>query len=143
MKKVVCWFGNSYLRRRYQLPEGFQSTDYETKDFQEKRILDLSIRRRAFEQIPLQEREKVKEISLDMAANMHLAASTLFPKARLVTDRFHVVKLILEALQKIRIDYRWEAIALENKQIKECRRRKIPFQPEKMKNGETRKEMLA
>ena len=97
----------------------------------------------AFEQIPLAEREKVKEISLDMAANMHLTASTLFPKAWLVTDRFHVVKLVLEALQKIRIDYRWEAIALENKQMKHCRRRKISYQPEKMGNGETRKEILA
>ncbi len=60
--------------------------------------------------IPESERIKVKEISLDMAVTMKLAATTLFHNARLVTDRFHVVKLVIEDLQSIRIAYRWEAI---------------------------------
>ncbi|MEO8255346.1 MAG: transposase [Flavobacterium sp.] len=37
-----------------------------------------------------------------------------FPNATRVKDRFHVQKLALEALQQIRIKYRWEAIDLEN-----------------------------
>ncbi len=37
------------FEEKNQLPEGFESADYETKDFQEKRILDLPIRRRAVE----------------------------------------------------------------------------------------------
>ncbi|WP_240315578.1 transposase [Aquimarina longa] len=35
-----------------------------------------------------------------------------------VTDRFHVQKLALKALQDIRIKHRWEAIDQENEQIK-------------------------
>ncbi|WP_262482313.1 transposase [Arenibacter certesii] len=42
-----------------------------------------------------------------------------FPKARQVTDRFHVQKLALEALQDIRIKHRWDAIDQENQQIKD------------------------
>ena len=41
-------------------------------------------------------------------------AKTCFPKAMQVTDRFHVQKLSLEALQDIRIKHRWEAIDMEN-----------------------------
>lgn len=93
--------------------------------------------------IPESERIKVKEISLDMAATMKLAATTLFPNARLVTDRFHVVKLVLEALQSIRIAYRWDAIEQENKEIERCRKRKEAYEPTRFSNGETRKELLA
>lgn len=94
-------------------------------------------------QIPLSQRQKVKEVSLDMAPNMKLAAQTLFPHAKLVTDRFHVVKLVLEALQQIRIKYRWQAIEDENRQIAKCRKNKVKFQSERLANGESRKELLA
>lgn len=94
-------------------------------------------------QIPEEKRLIVKEISLDMAANMKLAAQTLFPNARLVTDRFHVVRLVLEAVQQMRIAFRKEAIDEENKEISKCRRRKKPYIPERYKNGDTKKELLA
>lgn len=99
--------------------------------------------RLGMQKIPLADRLRVEEISLDMAATMKLAAQTLFPNARLVTDRFHVVKLVLEALQSIRIDYRWQAIEQENKEIQKCRRKKVSYQPQRFSNGETRKELLA
>ncbi|MGY5851824.1 transposase [Salegentibacter sp. F14] len=44
-----------------------------------------------------------------------------FPKAIQVTDRFHVQKLAIEALQELRIKYRWEAIDQENEQIKQAK----------------------
>jgi transposase len=47
-----------------------------------------------------QARNQVTEITLDMAANMGLVAKKCFPNATRVTDRFHVQKLALEALQK-------------------------------------------
>ena len=65
--------------------------------------------------IPLEKRKLVKEITFDMANNMQLASRMVFPEAYLVTDRFHVVKLVLEALQHLRIKYRWEEI--EKKRI--------------------------
>ncbi|MEG5098029.1 transposase [Microcoleus sp. B13-B4] len=55
--------------------------------------------------IPLENRKTVKEITLDMANNMQLASRMCFPESYLVTDRFHVVKLVMEALQHLRIKY--------------------------------------
>jgi transposase len=45
--------------------------------------------------IPLEKRKLVKEITLDMANNMQLASRMCFPESFLVTDRFHVVKLVM------------------------------------------------
>ena len=45
------------------------------------------------QKIPLNKRRKVEEITLDMAGSMVLIAKMSFPKASLVTDRFHVQKL--------------------------------------------------
>ena len=70
-------------------------------------------------QIPRHIRSSVKEITLDMAANMERIARVCFPKASLVTDRFHVQKLAYDALQEMRIKYRWEALDLENELIEQ------------------------
>lgn len=95
------------------------------------------------EQIGLRVRNKVKEITLDMAGSMNLIAKRCFPKATLVTDRFHVQKLAVEALQEIRIKYRWEAIDTENESIEQARNSKKTFCPEVLSNGDTRKQLLA
>ena len=93
--------------------------------------------------IPKSKRDKVKEITLDMANSMKLIAKKCFPKAIQVTDRFHVQKLALEALQDIRIKHRWEAIDLENDLIKQAKAAKNEFKPETFDNGDTRKQLLA
>lgn len=67
------------------------------------------------EKISLKQRNLVKETTLDMAGNMNLIAKKCFPNAVRVTDRFHVQKLAVEALQEIRIKYRWQAIDLRMK----------------------------
>ena len=51
-------------------------------------------------------RKKVKEVTLDLAATMERIARRCFPKARLVSDRFHVQQLASDAVQQIRIEYR-------------------------------------
>ena len=93
--------------------------------------------------IPKSLRDKVKEITLDMANSMKMIAKKCFPKAIQVTDRFHVQKLALEALQDIRIKHRWEAIDQENKQIKQTKIKQIEYKPETFDNGDTRKQLLA
>lgn len=93
--------------------------------------------------LPLSERNKVQEITLDMANNMELSARESFPKATLVTDRFHVVRLAIEALQHLRINYRWEAIDQENQQIKEAKERNEKYTPKVLANGDTIKQLLA
>jgi transposase len=67
-----------------------------------------------------------------MAANMGLIAKKCFPNATRVTDRFHV-KLALEALQEIRIKYRWQAIDQENEAIEKAKTKKSLV----MTDGET------
>ena len=93
--------------------------------------------------LPLEARNKVEEVTLDMANNMELAAKTSFPKATLVTDRFHVVRLALDALQHLRIKHRWEAIDRENEAISDAKEKNETYQPELLSNGDTVKQLLA
>ena len=93
--------------------------------------------------IPFEKRRSVKEVTLDMAANMeHIVAKT-FSKATLVTDRFHVQKLAYDAVQEMRIKYRWEAIDQENKEIEICKEHGERFVSHKLDNGDTLKQLLA
>ena len=93
--------------------------------------------------IPLKLRNKVQEITLDMAPNMELIVKKSFPKAALVTDRFHVQKLAIEALQEIRIKHRWEAIDQENEAIEKAKQHNKKYNPIILENGETKKQLLA
>ncbi len=93
--------------------------------------------------IPKENRETVKEVSVDMANNMEKIARDSFLQTSVVTDRFHVAKLISEAIQEIRIKYRWEAIALENKNIKKAKAEGKKYVSPTFENGDTRKQLLA
>lgn len=95
------------------------------------------------ELIPLEKRNTVKEITLDMARNMESAALKSFPKSKLVTDRFHVVKLVLDALQHLRITHRWNEIDQENKAIAIAKANKVKYKSVTLKNGDTPKQLLA
>lgn len=78
-----------------------------------------------------------------MAKNMESASEKCFPNAKLVTDRFHVVRLVSDALHHVRIKYRWEAIKSENESIKKARENHTTYSPEVFANGDTRKQLLA
>ncbi|WP_242499328.1 transposase [Flavobacterium sp. 140616W15] len=52
----------------------------------------------------------VQEITLDIANSLKLISKRCFPKVVQVTDRFHVQKLALDALQELRIKYRWKTM---------------------------------
>jgi transposase len=93
--------------------------------------------------IPLDKRKLVKEITLDMANNMQLASKMCFTESYLVTDRFHVVKLIMEALQHLRIKYRWEEIEKENQAIKIAKEQGLKHIPFTFENDDTPKQLLA
>lgn len=85
---------------------------------------------------------KVKEVALDMAANMGLTVSRCFPKAAQVTDRFHVQKLACDALQDMRIALRWQAIEEENKEIALAKESKEPYVALILENGDTHRQLL-
>lgn len=90
-------------------------------------------------QIPLELRQNVREVTLDMASNMNLAMRSAFPAAKLVTDRFHVVRLVTDAMQQVRIRLRWAQIELENKQRKLDRGWTAP----ELANGDTPRQLLS
>jgi transposase len=98
---------------------------------------------KVLKKIPLEERKKVNEVTTDLAANMKRIGNLSFPEAVLVSDRFHVQQLPSEALQEMRIKYRWQAIEQENQQIKQDKAENKPYQPKVFENGDTPKQLLA
>jgi transposase len=94
------------------------------------------------EKISLERRKTVKEVTMDMARNMALAVENSFPQSQKVIDRFHAVKLVMDAMQNLRVNFRWEAIKTENNLIKEAKERGERYYPETLSNGDTLKELL-
>ena len=95
------------------------------------------------ERIPLATRNKVKEVTMDMAPNMAKAIRRCFRNARRVIDRFHVQKLAYDAVQELRIQYRWEVLDIESQKIKDARKQSLPYEPEVLSNGDTIRQLLA
>lgn len=96
------------------------------------------------DRIPEQTREQVKEVTMDMAGNMSKAIRSSFSNAKTVTDRFHVQKLAYDAVQELRIKYRWEAIEAETKRLAEAKENKQRTEAEPvLSNGDTLRQLLA
>jgi len=94
------------------------------------------------EKIPLEKRKMVKEVTMDMARNMALSVENSFPQSQKVIDRFHAVKLVMDAMQHLRVNFRWEAIKTENILIKAAKERGEKYYPQTLSNGDTLKELL-
>ena len=91
-----------------------------------------SIVSKALEQIPFKDRVCVAEITADLDNSMDWICRTSFPNARKTADRFHVQKIVAEAMQEVRIAYRREAIKEENTGV-----------TERYHNGDSKKQLLA
>ena len=92
--------------------------------------------------LPLESRNKVKEISFDMAPNKALAARNCSIKSSLVIDRFHVVRLVCDAMQHLRTQLRWKVIDDENEAIKKAKEQGLKYKAEILTNGDTLRELL-
>ena len=93
--------------------------------------------------LPRAKRLKVKEITIDLSPSMRLIAKRAFPNATIVSDRFHVQKLMNEAISDLRVDYRWQAIDQENEEIAFAKELGRKFTPHIFENGDTRRQLLA
>lgn len=105
--------------------------------------------------VPRELRRGVRTVTTDLSSAMMLTVRTVFLKARLINDRFHVQQLMTEAVDQMRIAFRWEVLAEENEAIKKHRaKRKAAhtraekdligeWEPERMANGETRPQIMA
>lgn len=95
------------------------------------------------EKIALSKRNTVREVTLDLSPTMKKIARRCFPKAYLTNDRFHVQRLFYDAIDDLRITYRWMARDQENEEIRRCREEKKEYIPFRYRNGDTRKQLLA
>lgn len=72
-----------------------------------------------------------------------LISKKCFPKTIQVTDKLHIQRLALEALQENRIKHRWEAMNIENRLIMQAKRENRTYIPELLPNGDSAKQLLA
>lgn len=105
--------------------------------------------------VPRGIRRRVKSVTTDLSSAMMLTVRTVFPKAMLINDRFHVQQLVTDAIDQMRIGFRWQVLAEENKAIKEHRAKRKAvhtraekeligeWQPVRMENGETKPQIMA
>ena len=93
--------------------------------------------------LPRSLRLKVKEITIDLSPTMKLIAKGSFPNATIVADRFHVQKLMNEAISDLRVDHRWNAIDQENNEIKLAKEVGRRYIAHTFSNGDTRRQLLA
>ena len=97
----------------------------------------------ALSKLPENKRKMVQEMTLDLSPTMKLISKKCFPNASLVCDRFHVQRLMNDAVNDLRISYRWQAIDLENAEIELAKEMKQRFIPHTFSNGDTRRQLLA
>lgn len=97
----------------------------------------------ALRQIKSELRNKVTEITLDLSESMHRICQLAFPRASRVIDRFHVQRLALDAVQEIRIKHRWDAINADTDARENAKLEGRRYEPERLENGDTLKELLA
>ena len=105
--------------------------------------------------VPRELRRKVETVTTDLSSAMMLTVRAVFPKAMLINDRFHVQQLMTEAVDQMRIAFRWVVLEEENKAIKEHRARRKAvhtraekyligeWEPVRMANGETKSQVMA
>lgn len=95
------------------------------------------------DKITKEQRQIVKEVTLDFCPNMESSIRASFPKAEIVADRFHAQQLVSEVVQEQRIKLRWKAIEQENRATKKARQQKKTYRPKTYANGDTKKQLLA
>lgn len=105
--------------------------------------------------VPVELRRNVETVTTDLSSAMMLTVRTVFHRAKLIKDRFHVQQLMSEAIDQMRIAFRWEILEAENKAIKEHRAKRRAartraekelvgeWEPERMANGETKPQIMA
>ncbi len=108
---------------------------------------------KAFKRMSRHKRLLVKSVTTDLSSAMMLTARRAFPCAQLINDRFHVQQLMNEAVDHLRVRYRWEVLEAENKAIRDYREKRRqakhngqsmePWEPTRMSNGETMPQIMA
>lgn len=86
--------------------------------------------------IPLCEREKVKEVTMDFSDSMSAIVRDCFPNATIIIDCFHVVQRLCEALDSLRMKFKRTAVT-------QTKKAKAKFEQEEDKKAKRRKNSRA
>lgn len=99
---VLCW-DEFYFTRRLKYKYAFTILDFKKKvilDIVESRHEDVLIK--YFHSIPLEEREKVEFIIIDMYKTYKTMAKTFFKNAKICIDPFHISKRVNDSVNSQR-----------------------------------------
>lgn len=94
-----------------------------------------------------EQRFEVKVLTRDLANQYDWVGRTCFPNAMQVADKFHIIRQALDQLQAHRISFRQHLLSQRRQAWQTHKQQKtttpFSFNEEKLKNGETRLELLA
>lgn len=74
-----------------------------------------------FLQYKKEDREKVKRITMDLSSVFRAVAKSVFPKAKIIADKFHVVRIVIKSLDNVRKRIQKEFHAQKRKFYKRSR----------------------
>lgn len=83
-------------------------------------------------QFPQEDRDRVKEVTMDLSDSMRSIVEAVFPNAIITLDCFHIIKRCLDAIEELRLRYKREAQA-------EIRRAERRFRARLKRNATHRK----
>ena len=115
---IIRWFDKVNYGAP-QLPECFSIDEFRGNANNEKfqcnvsdpvkhKVLDILPKRdteslyQHFLQYPIQERSKVKNVVMDLSTTFRSAINTLFPNAKIIADKFHVIRLVTWSMEAVR-----------------------------------------
>ena len=115
---IIRWFDKVNYGAP-QLPECFSIDEFRGNANNEKfqcnvsdpvkhKVLDILPKRdteslcQYFLQYPIQERSKVKNVVMDLSTTFRSAINTLFPNAKIIADKFHVIRLVTWSMEAVR-----------------------------------------
>lgn len=94
------------------------------------------------QRLPVGKRAMVKSVTMDMSNSMYKIVRKCFPNAEQIVDRFHVQKLMYDALQDLRIKHRWEVMAEDNRMRALYKEKGLEYKPEILSCGDTLKQLM-
>lgn len=74
-----------------------------------------------FLEYPYKERAEVKKIIMDLSTLFRSVAKTMFPEAKIVADKFHVIRVVINSLENVRKRIQKEFHATKRKWFKRSR----------------------
>ena len=95
------------------------------------------------QRLPAGKRAMVKSVTMDMSNSMYKIVCKCFLNAEQIVDRFHVQKLMYDALQDLRIKHRWEVMAEDNRMRTLYKEKGLEYRPEILNCEDTLKQLMA